>query len=204
MKKHQYAFRLFNQSVGSMVHIDMDCRKPATATGKYGVLEGEFPRTVVVVHKAQVRDTQDHMQEFAYDEFMAWNLKQEEPVPEINHETLMQSDKSQQVYFYVHTNPRIRLDDGSVIWGDECWWQFGDSLTNANFAAMAAAAGLVDVWYRKHFNVDDNVKVNMDEWMQRVEDEEEGITAHVHAPDEMLDESGASIQVCQICGVRMA
>lgn len=22
-----------------------------------------------------------------------------------------------------HTNPRIELDDGSIIWGYECWWK---------------------------------------------------------------------------------
>lgn len=25
-------------------------------------------------------------------------------------------------YWYERMNPRIRLDDGSVIWGIECWW----------------------------------------------------------------------------------
>lgn len=58
---------------GTRVRIIQDCRDGSTATGQYGVYEGDFPIDI-----------------------------------EGDDEPFM--------------NPRIRLDDGSEIWGIECWW----------------------------------------------------------------------------------
>jgi hypothetical protein len=35
-------------------------------------------------------------------------------------------NRARMVYYSVLENPRIRLEDGSVIWGAECWWGTAD------------------------------------------------------------------------------
>lgn len=41
-----------------------------------------------------------------------------------------------------YTNPRIELDDGSVIWGYQCWWQ--QLLTPAGVVYMARIRAEMD------------------------------------------------------------
>jgi len=94
-----------------IVRIIEDCRKVDNpATGNLGIYEGDFPRTVFV------KNTDGSAAEFWYEgwdkvnaEWKIPELKRGEPRPEGR-------------YWFINTNPRIRLEDGSYIWGDECWW----------------------------------------------------------------------------------
>lgn len=97
------------------VRITNDCRTPETATGKIGMYEGDFPRTVIIVRTAE--DGEKTYNEMWYEHFMASQKEREVPIP--------CGDKSNiepPEYYFVTHNPRIRLEDGSFIWGDQCWW----------------------------------------------------------------------------------
>jgi len=166
--KHRLAIRFFNDKVGAAVRVDLDCRKLGTATGQYGVLEGEFPRTVVEVYRASIPETSDLFREYPYEFYMKRNAEETNPTPEFA------GGDEQKVFFYVRANPRIRLTDGSVVWGDECWWQLVENLEDKNVMAVATALSLIDVWYRKHFNVSGDEKMSMKDWAERMEDEEDG------------------------------
>jgi len=105
-------------AVGTKVVIVTDCRDGSPATGKTGVYEGDFPRTVLVKYNGEHKETM-------YDWFMSDNGK---PWREsLTHVADMDPTtidlESQDNWWSEWKNPRIRLDDGSVIWGDECWWK---------------------------------------------------------------------------------
>lgn len=97
------------------VRIIEDCREGSPATGKFGVYEGDFPFSVMVMRYNDFTK-EKRVTEHAYDWWMesGWTeyypeYKEQEPKPES--------------YWFAVTNPRIRLEDGSVIWGYECWWE---------------------------------------------------------------------------------
>jgi hypothetical protein len=91
------------------VVIVQDCRPGGTATGKPGTYEGDFPRSVIAF-----------VGEECYE------------IPHEGHETAVLPDGTKMSdlkhggegdCYLIMNNPRIRLDDGSVIWGIECWWK---------------------------------------------------------------------------------
>lgn len=45
-------------------------------------------------------------------------------MPKDEYEALLtqMKDAGQVPADYVHTNPRITLDDGRIVWGAQCWW----------------------------------------------------------------------------------
>lgn len=99
----------------AVVRIIEDCRntdKPAT--GQLGMYEGDFNRTVIVKRLNGITNDYE-LKEFMYDWWMesGWT----EYYPEY---TGQQPEPAE--YWMPITNPRIRLADGSHIWGDECWW----------------------------------------------------------------------------------
>lgn len=105
---------------GTKVLIAEDVRDGNPATGKLGVYEGNFPRSVAL--------TKDggktwFSQEYDYELFV--NTGGTETFP------LWASGETPAggVFAMVMTNPRIRLEDGSVIWGDECWWGEAENIT---------------------------------------------------------------------------
>lgn len=121
---------------GDKVLIIEDCREGSPATGQVGVYAGEFPRGAIVFLEGGAR-------ELYYDEFISgdlrfirgewegkslvdmipfWSPENREPHPKGEGHLVTASPDPSPPYWFPSTNPRIRLPDGSVIWGDECWW----------------------------------------------------------------------------------
>lgn len=97
---------------GAKVKIVSDCRGERKADGLIGVYEGDFPRTCYLVRGDAISAG------FHYDKAEKSGLLAKLPVHHLNETTEIHSE-----YILVESNPRIKLPDGSVIWGDECWWQ---------------------------------------------------------------------------------
>jgi hypothetical protein len=98
-----------------VVRIIEDCRKvESPATGQLGMYEGDFPRTVIVQRINPYTDEKT-LHEYMYDWWMTsgWT----DYIPEYKgHE------QDNEPHWMKMANPRIRLADGSYIWGAECWW----------------------------------------------------------------------------------
>ena len=131
---------------GTRVLIIEDCREGGRVTGQIGVYEGDFPYSVIVANGGV-------HSEHEYEQFMQWN-QQERPIPSIEGVDFKDDPRPQRpaedadeattkewmvtwdawwernrvrmVYYGVNNNPRILLEDGSVIWGAECWWGTAD------------------------------------------------------------------------------
>lgn len=106
---------------GTRVLISQDCREGGKATGQTGIYEGDFPLSVVLTNDGGKTWSGG---EYDYDRFIAathngrpateaWPLWDDGEQP---------GDR----FAMVMKNPRIRLDDGSIIWGCECWWGKAD------------------------------------------------------------------------------
>lgn len=140
---------------GDKVLIIEDCREGSPATGQVGVYEGEFPRGAIVF-------VPDGSKEFCYDEFVSgktraaggafdghslaklipfWSPGGDEPHPCGDDFPMKDGASLEPPYWFSSTNPRIKLPDGSTIWGDECWW--GDA-KNAPPTLEEAQADLED------------------------------------------------------------
>ena len=102
-------------AIGKRVRITQDCRDGSPASGAYGIYEGDFPLTAIV-------SVNGDYQEFDHDAFVAWNSKRENPIPEMTRE----NPKPGPAFWFANNNPRIRLEDGSTIWGCQCWWTLID------------------------------------------------------------------------------
>lgn len=127
---------------GDKVLIIEDCREGSPATGQVGVYEGKFPRAAIVrglgfwreysydvFIEGKVRFTAG---EFTLDPLVKhipfWSLGNREPHPKgEGFPVLATAHDPKPPYWFSTDNPRIRLPDGSTIWGDECWW--GDAKT---------------------------------------------------------------------------
>jgi len=110
---------------GTRVLISEDCRDGSPATGKYGTLEGDFPFTVSLGYQAnENHEIQWANGEFSYEDYKSGKLKNNSGVPanSVFKEWEQGQPQPRPLFAMVMTNPRIRLDDGSVIWGAECWW----------------------------------------------------------------------------------
>ena len=119
------------QEPGSKVLIIEDCREGSPATGQVGIYEGEFPRgAVVFLH--------DGAKELNYEPFINkeikftggkweglpvvtmvpfWSPGGREPHPLGETYPVVTDPKPEPPYWFPTDNPRIRLPDGSVIWG---------------------------------------------------------------------------------------
>lgn len=124
---------MFNNP-GTQVRIIEDCRKGVpSAKGQVGLYERDGLRTVVVMYFGE-------WHEYRYNAFVAGEikfnhgrpvidvLKREEEIvrpPWITNFTEFEDwcKKSAANFWYPDYNPVIRLSDGTVIWGDECWWE---------------------------------------------------------------------------------
>lgn len=121
---------------GMRVLISRDCREGEPATGKYGTMEGDFPLTVSFGYQPTENDeTKWADGEWDYGKYKSGELKLKTDgrhAKDVFIEWEQGQPQPRPYFAMVHTNPRIRLDDGSVIWGAECWWgpaKEGDGLT---------------------------------------------------------------------------
>ncbi len=120
---------------GAKVLIASDCRGDGLhgkANGFVGVYEGEFPRRCVIAFRASATDKFRVSALFSYE--AAQKLKFFDVM---KHENPWESSTGLseivgEPFIVIECNPRIRLPDGSVIWGDECWWCEVPGGDNAN------------------------------------------------------------------------
>ncbi len=106
---------------GTRVLILQDVRDGAPATGQYGTLEGDFP----VEAYLYLSETENGS--------VPWDVYQTSFMMDLNGiERPMKEaiplweggqPKPNYPFAIASTNPRIRLADGSPIWGYECWWR---------------------------------------------------------------------------------
>jgi hypothetical protein len=119
-----------SNDIGKRVRITQDCRDGSPANGMYGIYEGDFPVGAVVNDRGKYHT-------YDYDAFVKWNEAQPNPIPELEkliaqepkYEGSMQDWKPpvrDYPVWFAETNPRMKLDDGSTIWGYECWWALID------------------------------------------------------------------------------
>jgi hypothetical protein len=120
--------------VGARVRIVEDCRKGGGATGMYGVYQGPQPFSLLVQFDG-------HIHEMGFDEYAKTRvpvltgenptigffemvpLPQASPIwiPGATHQPARESN-----FAIVDDNPLILLDDGTEIWGCECWWDMAE------------------------------------------------------------------------------
>lgn len=117
---------------GVRVLITQDCRDGHTATGKYGIYEGNFSYSVELGQQFTEDSKTKWVGECGYEEYKSGFalLKDGTPVKDVYLEWELLKEQPRPYFAIVMTNPRIRLEDGSVIWGAECWWsEAKDGLT---------------------------------------------------------------------------
>jgi len=115
--------------VGSRVLVSEDCREWGKATGQYGVYEGDFPLTVVFGYQSGDNANAEWKPgEYSYEAYKDGSLKLADgrPVSAVYREWLHGEPCPLPFFAMPMENPRIRLDDGSVIWGCQCWWGEAD------------------------------------------------------------------------------
>ena len=110
---------------GTKVLISQDCRPGGPATGKIGTYEGDFPLTVVFGYQPTPKHETDWKDgEYPYEDYRSGFIKMQNGQPANQIYLEWEPGKECPLPFFAMpmTNPRIRLEDGSVIWGCECWW----------------------------------------------------------------------------------
>lgn len=113
-------------TAGTRVLIIQDCRPGAKATGALGIYEGNFPLSVALGYQPEgSADTEWLDHEGDYEEYKSGALLLDDgrKANEVFLEWEPGKDHATPYFAMPVTNPRIRLDDGTVIWGAECWWQ---------------------------------------------------------------------------------
>ena len=99
---------------GTKVLITRDVRDVEhKADGQVGTYEGDFPISAVVWIDGEHR-------EYEYAGFVAWNAAQLLPIRTIQEAMasgVPECEWKKAPYYYINDNPRIRLADGSHIWG---------------------------------------------------------------------------------------
>lgn len=114
---------------GDKVIILEDCRSKPGAAGQSGIYEGDFPRSVIVCINGSYH-------EFDYEAFVSgeiildkislcqfvpfWQVDPAKASPVQDGPVV--TDNQGGLYWFPSDNPRIKLDNGETIWGDECWW----------------------------------------------------------------------------------
>lgn len=108
-----------------MVLIVEDVRDGSPATGKTGIYEGDFPLMVCLGYQINEEVETEWRGEWDYQEYISGNLKLIDGTAAIEKFPEWKQGQSQPRPFFamVMKNPRIRLEDGSIIWGAECWWK---------------------------------------------------------------------------------
>lgn len=124
---------------GDKVFITEDCRPGSPATGQVAIYDGDHPRTIILGQVLTDKGRIDWIGEYNYDSYASGRLTIGGTIPAraVYLEQAPVGDLPQLVdgacIAVPFLNPRMRLDDGSVIWGDECWWTpLTDGLTLAD------------------------------------------------------------------------
>lgn len=138
---------------GMRVLITEDCRDGGGATGKVGIYEGDFAHTIMLGRIDEENERIDWHGEYWYEDYASGKLKVRTgtPIParDVYTERGVGSgslcDVGDGPYGALIAvpilNPRICLDDGSVIWGAQCWWcEYQDDLTMDEAQAQKEAA----------------------------------------------------------------
>ena len=116
---------MINMKAGTKVLIVEDVRDGAPATGKTGIYEGDFPLTACLGYQINEDVETEWRGEWDYQEYISGKLKLIDGTPANTKFIEWNPPLPQPRPFFamVMENPRIRLKDGSVIWGVECWWK---------------------------------------------------------------------------------
>jgi len=112
-------------AIGARVLITEDCRKGGNAAGQTGVYEGDFPLTVVFGYQGQEDDEPNWKPgEYSYEAYRDGSLKMVNGEPASLYYLEWERGKPcpRPLFAMPYDNPRIRLEDGSIVWGCECWW----------------------------------------------------------------------------------
>ena len=135
---------------GQIVFISQDCRSNGNATGKYGIYEGDMPFLIIVFGQGgsleyecqYTNETVDAIDDYGltergeFSKEAAKSLGIRLPMTDENstQDEQMQAlgkiwDEARKMeaasagFYQIHRNPRIRLEDGTRIWGCECYWK---------------------------------------------------------------------------------
>lgn len=114
-----------SKNIGARVLISEDCREGGKATGMYGTYEGDFPLTVVFGYQPNKESKTDwKLGEYSYEDYKSGFIKMQDGTPanEFYKEWVRGQECPRPFFAMPMDNPRIRLDDGSIIWGCQCWW----------------------------------------------------------------------------------
>ena len=132
-----------------LVLITQDCREEGSATGLYGLYQGEFPRSIQYAlggakqpwnHCGYSQEVMDKIQEIGmvepkfFTDLAAGQLglilpmfgcdeqviKSMEKLHDLSEKLRKDSDSG---CYFIRKNPRILMEDGTHIWGDQCWWK---------------------------------------------------------------------------------
>lgn len=126
-------------SPGTKVYITKDIRDGSPATGKVGTYEGDFPLTVMFGYAetpaakstfatgeydyASYKNCTAVIEAVSLENGTTIELKEPKPLNEVFLEWEKGKPRPDGFFAMPLYNPRIRLEDGSVIWGAECWWE---------------------------------------------------------------------------------
>lgn len=105
---------------GDRVLIIEDCREGSPTTGQIGVYEGMFPISVFL------HDGENFLPgEWNFEEYDSGRLAiatDGVSIKELYPLWVEGEERPEGPFALANENPRIRLEDGSVIWGCQCWW----------------------------------------------------------------------------------
>lgn len=109
---------------GTRVFITEDCRDGGEATGQFGIYEGDFPFSVILGTCPPGQEDVQWGRRYSYDRYVSGSLLLSDgtPVKDVYIEWERGKEQPAPKLAMPIDNPRIRLADGSVIWGCECWW----------------------------------------------------------------------------------
>jgi len=131
-----------------LVLIVQDCRDVVSATGRHGIYEGDFPRRIQyrMTGKSQwetVRYAESIITDMKECGLVETTYFTQQAAEQLGLTLPMYGtgsdvaesmsklwelseklrDESETGFYFVSSNPRILLEDGTHIWGDECWWK---------------------------------------------------------------------------------
>jgi hypothetical protein len=117
--------RTWVMKTGERVLIVEDVRDGHIATGKTGIYEGDFPLTITLGYQVSEEVEIEWRGEYDYQDFINGKITlfNGKPANTIYKEWKPPESCPRPLFAMPMNNPRIHLDDGSVIWGVECWWK---------------------------------------------------------------------------------
>lgn len=166
---------MFNSDKGKLAIVLKDCRENSPAKGRYGICEGNFPvgwnysgpngkpsgeclytpenekilrekYGFILIEELGDRVAQILLEQhdIALPLLEGISKEEERHASSLYSQTFDELRKTTGIYFE-HTNPRIRLEDGSVIWGYECWWKPLDAKVSDDRLSEVLESGEADI-----------------------------------------------------------